>query len=77
MTNPIFECSGRLMSVLLLLLAPAFCASTSGEDASQPVKIENVSPAGRFVEVTIPDTLDLAARAELSINALTRNLTAC
>jgi hypothetical protein len=37
------------------------------------LKRENISPVGQFVEVTIPDTLDLAARAELSLNALTRN----
>ncbi|HTM54985.1 MAG TPA: hypothetical protein VL175_13210 [Pirellulales bacterium] len=33
----------------------------------------DLSPRGQFVEVTVPDTLDLAARAELSLNALTRN----
>src|SRR5262245_36425273 len=37
------------------------------------LKRENLAPVGRFVEVTVPDTLDLAARAELSLNALTRN----
>ena len=37
------------------------------------LKQENLSPLGQFVEVTVPDTLDLAARAELSLNALTRN----
>ena len=37
------------------------------------LKQENLPPVGEFVEVTVPDTLDLAARAELSLNALTRN----
>jgi hypothetical protein len=37
------------------------------------LKRENLSPAGQFVEVTVPDTLDLAARAALLLNALTRN----
>src|SRR4029077_10525259 len=37
------------------------------------LKRKNLSPVGQFVEVTVPDTLDLAARAELSLNALTRN----
>ncbi|HET6328221.1 MAG TPA: hypothetical protein VFG04_26300 [Planctomycetaceae bacterium] len=37
------------------------------------LKRQNLRPVGRFVEVTVPDTLDLAARAELSLNALTRN----
>jgi hypothetical protein len=37
------------------------------------LKRENLSPVGQFVEVTVPATLDLAARAELSLNALTRN----
>jgi hypothetical protein len=37
------------------------------------LKRQNLAPVGRFVEVTVPDTLDLAARAELSLNALTRN----
>jgi hypothetical protein len=30
-------------------------------------------PAGHYVEVMVPDTLDLAARAELLLNALTHN----
>jgi hypothetical protein len=36
---------------------------------------EKLSPEGQFVEITVPDTLDLAARAELSLNVLTRNCT--
>src|SRR5262249_51111648 len=37
------------------------------------LKRENLALVGRFVEVTVPDTLDLAARVELSLNALVRN----
>lgn len=37
------------------------------------LKQEKLAPAGKFVEVTVPDTLDLAWRAELSLNVLTRN----
>src|SRR5207237_7515357 len=35
---------------------------------------EKMRPRGKFVEATVPDTLDLAERARLSVNNLTHNV---
>jgi hypothetical protein len=53
--------------------APVPSAAATLVVVENVLKQENLSPVGQFVEVTVPDTLDLAARAELSLNALTRN----
>ncbi len=60
--------------VLLALALHAGAQTTSSVPAADRFpKREHLLPSGRFVEVSVPDTLDLAARAELSLNALTRN----
>jgi hypothetical protein len=75
--------SVRLAGVVKLVIPAIFLfllpvARVLGPSPAPPVvedvlKRETLSPVGQFVEVTVPDTLDLAARAELSLNALTRN----
>src|SRR5262249_8670073 len=51
--------------------APESIALPTIANVLQP---ESLVPQGRFIEVTVPDTLDLAARAEISLNALMLNV---
>src|SRR5437867_8852410 len=51
----------------------ALNAAAGQFDPNQMIDLEKMRPKGTWEEVTWPDTLDLAARAELSLNVLTRN----
>ena len=42
-------------------------------DAAEVLSRETMRPAGEWQEREVPDTLDLAARAELAVNVLSRN----
>jgi len=57
----------------LVLSATADAADAGSFDPNQMIALEKMRPTGTWQEVTWPDTLDLAARAELSLNVLTRN----
>src|SRR6516225_6207759 len=56
---------------------PAPARVRSGGGAGGPLRaedvldIEKMKPRGHFYEATVPDTLDLAERARIAINALT------
>src|SRR5258708_13599664 len=58
---------------LVLSSAAADAADAGLFDPNQMIDLEKMHPKGTWEEVTWPDTLDLAARAELSLNGLTRN----
>src|SRR5258708_37997504 len=58
---------------LVLSSAAADAADAGPFDPNQMIDLEKMQPKGTWEEVTWPDTLDLAARAELSLNVLTRN----
>jgi hypothetical protein len=55
-----------------MVLRPRLWASPTQKDILGP--ISNLQPRGQSYAAVVPDTLDLAQRAELSINALTGNL---
>jgi hypothetical protein len=79
----------RMVSARFALLMSGLCVvSSSGASWPEPaqpplaaaipslkevLKKDKLIPIGRFVEIQAPDTLDLATRAELSLNALTRS----
>ena len=49
-------------------------ASPASEQQGLVFDREKMQPQGEWYEATVPDTLDLAKRAEFSVNVLTRNL---
>jgi len=56
---------------LLLFLVPA---PAGAADFNELVSEEVIRPKGQWYEATVPDTLDLAARAKLAINGLVGNI---
>ena len=66
-----------MSSFVIAIVSMAFLA---GEPGSRPpnldevLSLEAIKPRGQWSEATVPDTLDLAERAKLSINALVGNL---
>src|SRR5260221_4270701 len=67
----------KRIALASLAIALAFClvlsAAAGPFDPNQMIDLKKTRPKGTWEEVTWPDTLDLAARAELSLNVLTRN----
>jgi hypothetical protein len=64
----------RVVSTLCFFVIPALHAAAQPTPVLEDVlNKQHLTPVGQFVQVTVPDTLDLAARAELSLNALTCN----
>ena len=62
---------------LALMMSMTACSRMTpapGNDPKTPELRSGVVPAGEWVEVRMPDTLDLVDRADLSINALTGNV---
>jgi len=57
----------------LLALSPAGPAQEQA-DLERIFSAENIAPRGRTYEALVPDTLDLAERARLAVNALTESL---
>jgi hypothetical protein len=60
----------------MIILCGLAATSTHGQrpDPEQILDIESIRPKGTNYEAVIPDTLDLARRAEYSLNILTRNV---
>ena len=61
----------RVPLTILFILAftiPAYCAPHDLDEVFSP---ENLTPRGEYYEATVPDTLDLAERAKVSIHGLT------
>ena len=61
-----------VVSILASLTNPASQAGIPDVDAT--LKLEAMKPKGEHYEATVPDTLDLLDRANLSINALSGNI---
>ncbi len=59
----------RFCALMVLTAGPGMTA-----DPDTIVDKDGIKPRGEWYEATVPDTLDLAERAEYSINALSRNL---
>jgi hypothetical protein len=67
----------RIATAFVLALGLAASPSFAGDNALDPDKLigpAKIEPHGRWYEATVPDTLDLADHARLSLNALIGNM---
>jgi len=66
-----------LQKTYIILMLLAFVRASAASEtyvAEDVLDIEKMKPRGSWYEATVPATLDLAERAKLSINVLTRNV---
>ncbi len=74
--------SGSIVSVCLCLACFVYSPDTTARSTSgsppfeidEVLSLDTMQPRGKSWKATVPDTLDLAERARLSINVLTRNV---
>ena len=66
---PIPRLGALLLAISLLSLLRA-----AAPDPDKSIERTKLTPAGQWEEATVPDTLDLAERANLVINVLTRGI---
>ena len=63
---------------ILILFLLGFSSLKSGVelelDPDSVLDLESMKPKGKWYETMVPDTLDLARRAALSVNVLTNNI---
>ena len=64
----------RLLTGPSLLILIAGVAGASKLDPEAVLNLKSLEPRGARYEATVPDTLDLAERARLSVNYLTNNV---
>ena len=57
--------------MLTMVLSVALVTFTSAAPGSDAIHLEKLKPSGEHYEATVPDTLDLAERARLSVHGLT------
>jgi hypothetical protein len=62
--------NGLLIAAMWLMLLPRAATASSGEP-DRPIHGERLRPTGQRYKAVVPDTLDLAERAEWGANALT------
>ena len=58
-------------SATALILGVCLSTWSSAIETDFHVRSEMLEPVGRYYEATVPDTLDLAERARLSVHGLT------
>ena len=63
-----------VLATLLLAFSVGTCPAAGSLSPETLLDKESIKPKGQWYEVTVPDTLDLVDRAELSINALIGNM---
>ncbi len=61
-----------MVGIFLLLVVPVIPHAEPA--AGRVLDLEKMKPRGRWVDVELPDTLDLVDHAELSVNVLTNNV---
>lgn len=66
----IWQCSFIAAHLAVCAVAGPARPATADRPA-KPINIEKLRPHGQYYQATVPDTLDLAERARLSVHALT------